>query len=553
MTINNLPQSRHFPIFAFLCITILSNIYPLSINAQKLSILGANGFCPSGSVTLIAADSFSNYRWSNGDTTRSITVNMAGNYTVIATNRLGRDTTVSKNIRAFATPQPTFGGTPYICPNRPTTIFVNENYAHYLWSNGDTTAQVTVSTPVILSVTVTDSNGCVGNSANDTIKNGGATLVPLPDSLQICEGDSATLNATAADAISYYWNTDDTTATLLVRTKGTYNVIISNGQCVSYDTTHVTTLPKPVVNFGNDTIICFKDTLLLRGPSSPLYKFIWQDSSRQTRFAASRAGVYYVRVSFGGCVVSDTITLKIFNQYQYQTFDTLTCENPYILNPKIEGATSYRWTDGSVDSTLKVVKSGNYQVIASNGKCFLDKRFNVNLRKSYKINLGKDTVLCRDLSQNELFLNAEIPNEAIYFWKNLDRSPTQTVKESGSYWVRVNNECGEMADTIEVTFRHCLKQFVPNIVYPESQNGNKNIQVYPTPDILRIRSFKIFDRWGTLVFEAKDFAAADAVNFAWHGDFKGRGLTPNVFVYYLECETKDKEIISQSGDITLVR
>jgi gliding motility-associated-like protein len=547
-------NSMHSRFYLFLWAIILNIFFggPLSINAQNLTISGDNGFCPNGLARLIAADSFRTYAWSTGEMTRSITVTTAGNYTVIATDSTGKMDTVSKFIRAFQNPQPTFGGAPFICPKRSTTVFVEQNCRKYQWSNGDTIAQLNTSSVGSFSVTITDFNGCIG-SGSVTIADGSTAALSLPDSIKICAGDSALLDATGQNATSYYWNTDDTTATLTVRSAGIYNVIVSNGQCVSYDTTRVFVLPAPVFNLGRDTIICQKDTLILRGPTSPLYAFVWQDSSREQTFAATKTGIYHLNVSFGKCRSGDSMSLHVFNEYQGGTKDTVSCDTVLKIIPNFYGATSYKWAEGSQDTSLTVSKSGTYQVIAFNGRCYLDRRFNVVFKKKYPLELGRDTVLCRDLGQNAFFISAELPNTKTYFWNDTTREPTRFIKESGLYWVQATNECGDVRDSINVVFHNCYQQFVPNVFSPNGDGANDFLQIYPSFDVVKIVQFNIFDRWGNRVFSAQDFSPDAAAGFAWNGYFGGRLLPPDVFVYYLEIETKTKERLIQKGDITLIR
>jgi gliding motility-associated-like protein len=538
----------------FLSILFLLIVFlpPLSISAQNLTISGDNGICPNGTVRLTATDSFRTYSWSTGEMTRSIVVSTAGNYIVVATDSTGQTQTISKQIVAVQNPQPTIGGTPFLCPKRSVTVFVEQNCRSYRWSNGDTIAQLNTSSVGSFSVTVTDFNGCVG-ATSITVRDGSPSALPLPDTVKICEGDSVLLDATAQNAASYYWNTDDTTTTLTVRTQGMYNVIVSNGQCVSYDTTHIFVLPKPDFYLGNDTMICKKDTIILRGPASPLYSFLWQDSSRTLTHSASKTGVYHLNVSFGKCRFGDSLYLNVFNEQQGATSDTVSCDTTLLIVPNFAGATSYLWINGSKDTSLTVNKSGVYQVIASNGKCFLDRRFNVVFKKKYPLNIGRDTVLCRDLGQNDLFVSAELPNTTTYLWNDARLEPTRSIKESGVYWVQARNECGDVRDSINVVFQNCYQQFVPNVFSPNGDGTNDFLQIFPSLDVVQIKRFDIFDRWGNRVFSARNFNPDAAANFAWNGSFGGRVLSPDVFVYFLEIETKTKEILIQKGDVTLVK
>ena len=62
-----------------------------------------------------------------------------------------------------------------------------------------------------------------------------------------------------------------------------------------------------------------------------------------------------------------------------------------------------------------------------------------------------------------------------------------------------------------------------------------------------IRSFEIFDRWGTRIYYAKGDGAA------WDGRFKGRLMNPAVFTYRLEVVFLDGTVQTYFGDLSLLR
>jgi len=55
-----------------------------------------------------------------------------------------------------------------------------------------------------------------------------AITVPLEldDQQTICDVPSITINATSTDDVSYWWNTQDATASILVQSSGTYSVCV---------------------------------------------------------------------------------------------------------------------------------------------------------------------------------------------------------------------------------------------------------------------------------------------------------------------------------------
>ena len=73
----------------------------------------------------------------------------------------------------------------------------------------------------------------------------------------------------------------------------------------------------------------------------------------------------------------------------------------------------------------------------------------------------------------------------------------------------------------------------------------------------KINYFRIFNRWGEVVFAVESDAGLDIQpndpNFAWDGTFRGQTMNPGVFVYVAEIEFTDGEVILYQGDVTLIK
>lgn len=76
--------------------------------------------------------------------------------------------------------------------------------------------------------------------------------------------------------------------------------------------------------------------------------------------------------------------------------------------------------------------------------------------------------------------------------------------------------------------------------------------VYAGNDVRKILNFQIFDRWGEMVFEDKDFAPNDP-DRGWNGRHKGRPMDPAVFVVKAEVEFLDGSKKVVMGDVVLLR
>ena len=130
----------------------------------------ANGpleFCDGDSVTLTAIGG-QNYVWNTGQTGNSIVVTSAGSYNVVGGNQFGCvDTSASVSVLINNPP------TVAIFPDGPTEFcdggsvdLVANGADSYVWSTGDATPVITVTTSGLFSVIGTDANGCSTETAD---------------------------------------------------------------------------------------------------------------------------------------------------------------------------------------------------------------------------------------------------------------------------------------------------------------------------------------------------------------------------------------------------
>lgn len=521
-------------------------------NAQNSLITGNASVCEGDSSSLTAQDGFQTYRWSNGSLVKSINVKTSGKYFITVTDARGVPMVDSFVFTAHPLPHVVITGTPYVCFGRATALGVEGSFRAVQWSNGERTQEIFATTVGLYSVNVIDIHGC-GGAASVEVKDGSRTYNALPDTVKICAGDSAVLDATTAFARSYYWNTTDTTAVITVKASARYNVIVSSGECVNYDTIHVIVLPAPMVNLGIDTAICKGDTMTLKAEKSPLYSYKWTDGSTKPQLKVANEGVYGVEVMFGRCRATDSIDFVFFNKEPGKIQDTISCILSFKISPILRGVKTYKWNTGSTDSSITVSKSSHYQVVMSNTKCVVSWFYNLDFKKMPVVHFGPDTLLCQDLKRAEILLKAGVSDGTKYVWQDSSTLPIFQVKTTGKYGVKATNECGEAVDDIDVTIKNCYEIFIPTSFSPNNDGVNESFQVYPTQNIRKILRFNIFDRWGNVMYTAHDFMQDDAAKNAWDGTFNGKALMPNVYAYFVEFETLEGEIVMQKGDVTLLR
>ncbi len=189
-------------------------------------ITGAKSFCPGSSTTLNAGSGYSSYVWSTGATTQSIVVNTAGTFNVTVTNSYGCSGSAQVTTTIKAAPKPTITGVTAFCSGGSTTLSANANYASYLWSSGATTKTITVTKAGIVTLTVTNGQGCTGTATVGVVVYAKPTCL-ISGNLTPAPGQTTTLCAPTGLA-SYQWNTGATSRCITVNKAGNYRVTVTN-------------------------------------------------------------------------------------------------------------------------------------------------------------------------------------------------------------------------------------------------------------------------------------------------------------------------------------
>lgn len=126
--------------------------------------------------------------------------------------------------------------------------------------------------------------------------------------------------------------------------------------------------------------------------------------------------------------------------------------------------------------------------------------------------------------------------------QSVQTSPTETTQYIVYY--QEPGTCTAI-DTVTVFVNFVQAVGVPTAFSPNGDGVNDRLRVLGQ-GIARME-FKIFNRYGQLVFETKDQSVG------WDGTYKGEELNPGTFVYTLEVVFAEGEREVYTGDFTLVR
>ena len=142
-----------------------------------VEISGNTELCEGDTATLIATGA-TTYQWNTGTTGNILQTGTEGTYSVIGTDTNGcwAAASVTVTVHIPATPSLTVDGEISACNEGTATLSVEGNYTSYLWSTGETTPSIEVTTPGYYWVALTDEYGC--NAISEVSHLGVSILIP---------------------------------------------------------------------------------------------------------------------------------------------------------------------------------------------------------------------------------------------------------------------------------------------------------------------------------------------------------------------------------------
>ena len=209
------------------CTGMVSENISLSDNLDPV-ISGDLTICNVESTVLDAGGGFDNYLWNNDQTTRTISVDAAGIYSVLITNADGCSGASTVEVTQIPEFVPVILGDLDFCEGESTQLTAEEGFEEYIWSNTDAEISTTIEEAGIYFILVTDENGCTGlNEVAVTVHP--AFEVEIMGDLTIEVGESTILDAgTYSDNDQYLWSNGTMEQSIEVSTPDTYGVTVTN-------------------------------------------------------------------------------------------------------------------------------------------------------------------------------------------------------------------------------------------------------------------------------------------------------------------------------------
>jgi len=434
-------------------------------------------------------------------------------------------------------------------------------------------------------VTATDQLGCT-TTATIQVSNPPPMETALTGSSSVkCHGEAtgwASARAIGGNApYNWFWSGGSTPGDSLAQglAAGTYIVTITdvNG-CPGTSSVTIMQPSQLGAQLSPTAVKCFgENTGSARvtpvGGVAP-YQILWETGAQTAEIQSLASGIYQVSITdANNCLATSSVEV---NQPTQPLNGTASMEPPRcfgghdgrIILDANGGSAPYRYAldNRPVNgSPIQIgLTAGNYspRILDINGCEFVLSPITVTQPDPILVDLGPDI---RIVFGEDTQLFAEVSNGqgALQYawsavgspWLSCVNCPDPTVigLEYSSYFeVFVTDAFGcRTQDQIQVLVEKPRRVHVPTGFTPNGDFNNDRLIVHGQ-NSSKVLDFKVFDRWGEMVFQQKDFAFNDE-NTGWDGTFRGQPCDPGVYVWVLEVEYVDGVREVYKGNTTLIR
>jgi gliding motility-associated-like protein len=360
--------------------------------------------------------------------------------------------------------------------------------------------------------------------------------------------------------------------------KGSYtiNLVASNsGGCSDTTAKTISVNPKPTINAGLDSTVCQGSAYQLNASGGVTYT--WSGVGLSCTDCASptikpdSVSTYVVTgKDAAGCSNEDAVTISVVTPGKITVSgnDTLCIGENAKLSAS--GATSYQWypsayldNDKSPDPvfTAATDTSITYKVVGQTAKnCFADTGYvSVKTYPIPKMDILRDEIVLNVGASVQLHTNSSA-DITTWHWSppqglsnTVVADPVASPEQSTTYSVIASNG-GSCVARDQITINVICSGsnvFIPNTFSPN--NDGMNDVFYPRgTGLFKIKSFRVFNRWGQVVFEKTNTTPNNATE-GWDGKINGKPVNADVYVYIIEVLCSNNMVIPFKGNITLIR
>jgi gliding motility-associated-like protein len=384
-------------------------------------------------------------------------------------------------------------------------------------------------------------------------------------------------------AIAWQWNFANgntaTSATPVAQNytiPGLYTITLkgtNSSGCADTASVAIESYSIPLVSAGTDFVLCNGSSQTMQASGATTYSWSPATALDCTNCVSpvtnTTNSITYVvtGTSAQGCTARDSIAITVKNKLVMTHSSNDSVCNGSSKKITAAGAYTYSWSPAnSLDNpnisepTATPDVTTTYTVIGSDDAgCFKDTGYiSLKVNPLPTVEAGMDKTI--NVGQAVDLIPVISPDVSEVIWQpttGLFRNyyPGISVKptENTEYTLEAKNRGGCAARDRVTVFVICngSNLFVPNTFSPNGDGTNDVF--YPRgTGLFKVKSLRIFTRWGELTFERTNFDANNPA-YGWDGTSKGQKANSDVFVYTMEVVCDNGSVLTYRGNISLAK
>jgi gliding motility-associated-like protein len=368
-------------------------------------------------------------------------------------------------------------------------------------------------------------------------------------------------------------------ATPLIST--TYSVQAKLKDCPGDASARINVRPRPIYQLPTQRVICPGNSVLLNSIFSANVTYTWTSddpnfgtiTNPRPIVSPSKTTTYFLTIEDGICApIKETVKIEVVGEVSLSvsTSNNRICQNESVtLTANITGGTSedsFYWINdrglvfqGKQITVFPPLTTTYTFFYTTGGDCQrLDQSLTIIVDPAVDVSIQAEPANLVVPQGTVVDLKAQIITMAIgslsINWSsgstNLGSSESisaQLINSPSEFIVKVTTPAGCMAsDTIVFEVIKPTIQ-IPNAFTPNGDGQNDFFNVLFSGDIDEIIEFRVFNRWGRVVYNNQN------PNIGWDGNLNGTPQPSEVYVYQVRVKLLDGEEVSLKGDVTLIR
>lgn len=450
----------------------------------------------------------------------------------------------------------------------------------YVWSNLSTQPSINGLSANAYQLTVTDANGC---SSVTLINITQPSPFNVKDSIinVTCNGGNngavyLTNVSGSNGGYTFSWTGGSSLQDITNLTAGNYALTITDNRNCTYTNTYTVTEPTAILSSvaGNNPD-CYKNAtgfaVVSQSGGIPPYTFAWSTTPVQTGVMAINLFgdvTYFVTITdVRGCTKVDSARLVRPSEVSVFTepkdVSCFSGDDGAVVIRASGGVGVFEYYVNGIyqtDSVFTDLKAGKYTVVVEDiNNCVGSTTFTISQPATFNVSAGTDKV---SLRKEPVKLTAEAfsTNGIIgYKWTPSNSLNCDTCREvfatpdsTTDFILSVmdGDSCINL-DTVRVVVKLAPQSFIPSAFTPNGDGLND----YFNFDILGSKNIevKIFNRWGTLVYENTSQPNGITSTNAWDGTFKDGKVAYETFVYNIKVTYWDETDDVITGTVAVMR